>query len=96
MNHFIFFSQKADVDKQLGLLKMSQEEAQRRRIELERKLDELVQAPAINEQEGQKIVEAQQDLDDMKQQLDTTKTENLVNSFLLIQSLRYYSFISFR
>ncbi|XP_031837617.1 huntingtin interacting protein 1 [Nomia melanderi] len=75
--HISLIRKKADVDKQLGLLKMSQEEAQRRRIEVERRLDELVQAPAINEQEGQKIVEAQQDLDDMKQQLDTTKAENL-------------------
>lgn len=73
---------KAEVDKQLGLLKMSQEQSERRTVDAERRLDELIQGQAITEQEAQKAVEAQQDLDDLKQQLSVMKSENLVNTSL--------------
>ncbi|KZC15117.1 PREDICTED: huntingtin-interacting protein 1 [Dufourea novaeangliae] len=75
--HISLIRKKADVDKQLGLLKMSQEQSERRTVEAERRLDELIQGQAIGEQEARKAVEAQQDLDDVKQQLNTAKAENL-------------------
>ncbi|XP_078049059.1 huntingtin interacting protein 1 [Augochlora pura] len=76
--HISLIRKKADVDKQLGLLKVSQAQSERRTNDAERRLDELMQAQTINEQEGRKIVEAQQDLDDLKQQLHSTKSENMV------------------
>ncbi|XP_076246002.1 huntingtin interacting protein 1 isoform X2 [Calliopsis andreniformis] len=75
--HISLIRKKAEVDKQLGLLKMSQEQSQRRTTEAERRLDELIQGQAITEQEAQKAVEAQHDLDDLKQQLGVVKSENL-------------------
>lgn len=67
------------MDKQLGVLKMSQVQSERRTVEAERRLDELIQGQAITEQEARKSIEAQQDLDDLKQQLSVAKSENLVN-----------------
>lgn len=85
------------MDKQLGMLKMSQEQSQRRTVEAERRLEELIQGQAITEQEARKAVEAQHDLDDVKQQLNDTKTENLVNTFILfLQFMFTFVFISFR
>ncbi|OAD59447.1 Huntingtin-interacting protein 1 [Eufriesea mexicana] len=75
--HINLIRKKAEVDKQLGMLKMSQEQSQRRTVEAERRLEELIQGQAITEQEAQKAVDAQHDLDDVKQQLNDTKTENL-------------------
>ena len=67
------------MDKQLGVLKMSQVQSERRTVEAERRLDELIQGQTITEQEARKSVEAQQDLDHLKQQLTAAKSENLVN-----------------
>lgn len=88
--------QKAEVDKQIGVLKMSHEKSERRTLEAERRLDELIQGQAISEQEVRKAVDAQQDLDDVKEQLNVTKAENLVNTFLLLDLRLYFVFISFR
>ncbi|XP_017788314.1 PREDICTED: huntingtin-interacting protein 1 [Habropoda laboriosa] len=75
--HINLIRKKAEVDKQLGKLKMSQEQSERRTGEAERRLEELIQGQAITEQEAQKAVEAQHDLDDVKRQLNDTKAENL-------------------
>ncbi|KAK9293742.1 hypothetical protein QLX08_011399 [Tetragonisca angustula] len=75
--HINLIRKKAEVDKQLGMLKMSQEQSERRTLEAERRLEELIQGQAITEQEAQKAVEAQHDLDDVKQQLNDAKTQNL-------------------
>ncbi|XP_071860952.1 huntingtin interacting protein 1 isoform X1 [Bombus fervidus] len=75
--HINLIRKKAEVDKQLGMLKMSQQQAERRTFEAERRLEELIQGQAITEQEARKAVEAQHDLDDVKQQLNDAKTENL-------------------
>ncbi|XP_060822477.1 huntingtin-interacting protein 1 isoform X1 [Bombus pascuorum] len=75
--HINLIRKKAEVDKQLGTLKMSQQQAERRTFEAERRLEELIQGQAITEQEARKAVEAQHDLDDVKQQLNDAKTENL-------------------
>nr|XP_012141822.1 PREDICTED: huntingtin-interacting protein 1 isoform X2 [Megachile rotundata] len=75
--HISLIRKKAEVDKQLGLLKMSHEQSERRTVEAERRLDELLQGQAITQQEAKKAVEAQQDLDDIKRQLNDVKTENL-------------------
>lgn len=65
---------------------MSQEQSERRTVEAERRLEELLQGQALTQQEAKKAVEAQQDLDDVKQQLNDVKTENLVNNtFLSVQ-----------
>lgn len=78
----LFVYQKAEVDKQLGMLKMSQEQSERRTVEAERRLDELIQGQAITEKDARKAVEAQHDLDDVKQQLNDAKAANLVNIYL--------------
>lgn len=75
--HINLIRKKAEVDKQLGMLKMSQEQSERRTLEAERRLEELIQGQAITEQEARKAVEAQHDLDDVKQQLTDAKTQNL-------------------
>ncbi|XP_031773653.1 huntingtin-interacting protein 1 isoform X2 [Apis florea] len=75
--HINLIRKKVEVDKQLGMLKMSQEQSERRTTEAERRLEELIQGQAITEQERKKTVEAQHDLDDVKQQLNDAKTENL-------------------
>lgn len=75
--HINLIRKKVEVDKQLGMLKISQEQSERRTTEAERRLEELIQGQAITEQERKKTVEAQHDLDDVKQQLNDTKTENL-------------------
>lgn len=75
--HISLIRKKAEVDKQLGILKMSHEQSERRTVEAERRLDELLQGQAITQQEAKKAVEAQQDLDDIKRQLNDVKTENL-------------------
>lgn len=79
------------------MLKMSQQQAERRTFEAERRLEELIQGQAITEQEARKAVEAQHDLDDVKQQLNDAKTENLVNiSLSFLQFTFTFVFISFR
>ncbi|XP_016772136.1 huntingtin-interacting protein 1 isoform X2 [Apis mellifera] len=75
--HINLIRKKVEVDKQLGMLKISQEQSERRTTEAERRLEELIQGQAITEQERKKTVEAQHDLDDVKQQLNDAKTENL-------------------
>ncbi|XP_076177361.1 huntingtin interacting protein 1 isoform X1 [Ptiloglossa arizonensis] len=75
--HIGLIRKKAEVDKQIGVLKMSHEKSERRTLEAERRLDELIQGQAISEQEVRKAVDAQQDLDDVKEQLNVTKAENL-------------------
>ncbi|CAL7945877.1 unnamed protein product [Xylocopa violacea] len=75
--HINLIRKKAAVDKQLGMLKMAQEQSERRTVEAERRLEELIQGQAITEQEARKAVEAQHDLDDVKQQLNDAKAENL-------------------
>ncbi|XP_026668374.1 huntingtin-interacting protein 1 isoform X2 [Ceratina calcarata] len=74
--HINLIRKKVEVDKQLGMLKMSQDQAERRTVEAERRLEELIQGQAITEQEARKAVEAQHDLDDLKKQLTDAKTEN--------------------
>lgn len=77
---------------------MSQEQSERRTLEAERRLEELIQGQAITEQEARRAVEAQHDLDDVKQQLNDAKTQNLVNTFLFLflQFAFTFIFISFR
>lgn len=77
------------------MLKISQEQSERRTTEAERRLEELIQGQAITEQERKKTVEAQHDLDDVKQQLNDTKTENLVNTFLSFLQFIFIFFFNF-
>lgn len=75
--HIGLIRKKAEVDKQLGLLKMSQEQSERRSLEAERHLDELKNLYQAR---------TQQDMDDINKQLATVKAENLAliakNDFL--------------
>ncbi|KAG9438292.1 huntingtin-interacting protein 1 isoform X2 [Apis mellifera carnica] len=52
--HINLIRKKVEVDKQLGMLKISQEQSERRTTEAERRLEELIQGQAITEQERKK------------------------------------------
>ncbi|XP_034948631.1 huntingtin-interacting protein 1 isoform X2 [Chelonus insularis] len=75
--HISLIRKKADVDKQLGGIKIAQEQAQRRTQEAEQRLEELLQGQATAEQEAQRVAQARSDLDDVRKQYDQAKTENL-------------------
>ena len=73
----IFLRQKAEVDKQLGGIKIVQEQSDRRTLEAEQRLQELVQGQATAEQEAQRVAQARADLDQVRQKFDAVQTENL-------------------
>ncbi|XP_012270446.1 huntingtin-interacting protein 1 isoform X2 [Orussus abietinus] len=75
--HIDLIRKKADVDKQLGGIKIVQEQAERRTQEAEQRLQELVQGQTTAEQEAQRVAQARADLDDVRKQFDESKTENL-------------------
>ncbi|XP_015598215.1 huntingtin-interacting protein 1 isoform X2 [Cephus cinctus] len=75
--HINLIRKKADVDKQLGGMKIVQEQSERRTQEAEQRLQELVQGQATVEQEAQRVAQARADLDDVRKQYDAAKTENL-------------------
>lgn len=72
---------KAEGDKQLGGIKIIQQQLERRTLTAEQRLQELVQGQATTEQEAQRVAEARADLDEVRQQFDASKTENLVKHF---------------
>ncbi|XP_043495410.1 huntingtin-interacting protein 1 isoform X1 [Polistes fuscatus] len=75
--HIDLIRKKADVDKQLGGVKIQQEQSERRAIEAEQRLQELIQGQATAEQEAQRVAQARADLDDVRKEFDAAKTQNL-------------------
>lgn len=85
--------QKAEVDKQLGGIKLAQEQAERRTVEAEQRLQELIEGQTTAEQEAQRVAQARADLDDVRKQYDAAKTENLVNNIIIILGTRVETII---
>ena len=61
----------------MGGLKILQEQAERKTVEAEQRLQELQQGQATVDQEAQRVAQARADLDDVRKQFDQAKTENL-------------------
>ncbi|KAK0174694.1 hypothetical protein PV327_010432 [Microctonus hyperodae] len=75
--HITLIRKKAEVDKQLGGIKIAQEQSERRTLEAEQRLQELLQGQATADQEAQRVAQARSELDDVRKQFDQSKTENL-------------------
>lgn len=81
LRHDLLCIKKAELDKELGGLKISQEQSERRTLKAEERLQELLQGQGSAEQEAQKVTQARKDLEDVRKRLDAVQTENLVNVF---------------
>ncbi|KAG7189683.1 hypothetical protein KM043_017354 [Ampulex compressa] len=77
VEHINLIRQKAEVDKQLGGIKLLHEQSERRTLEAEQRLTELIQGQATSEQEAQRVAQARQDLDNLRKEFDAVKAENL-------------------
>lgn len=75
--HISLIRKKAEIDKQLGGVKIQQEQSERRAIEAEQRLQELIQGQATAEQEAQRVAQARSELDDVRKEFDAAKTQNL-------------------
>lgn len=75
--HISLIRKKADLDKELGGLKILREQSERRTLKAEERLQELVQGQGSAEQEAQKVTQARKDLEDVRKRLDAAQTENL-------------------
>lgn len=73
------YIKKAELDKELGGLKISREQSERRTMKAEERLQELLQGQGSAEQETQKVTQARKDLEDVRKRLDAAQTENLVS-----------------
>lgn len=65
------------MDRQLGGIKILQEQAERKTLEAEQRLQELQQGQATADQEAQRVAQARAELDDVRREFDQAKTENL-------------------
>lgn len=72
------------MDKQLGGVKIQQEQSERRAVEAEQRLQELIQGQTTAEQEAQRVSQARAELDDVRKEFDAAKTQNLVSIGLVI------------
>lgn len=59
-----------------------QEQSDRRTVEAEQRLQELIQGQATADQEAQRVAQARADLDEVRKKFDDVQTENLVRFFL--------------
>ncbi|XP_014214234.1 huntingtin-interacting protein 1 [Copidosoma floridanum] len=75
--HINLIRKKAEVDKQLGSMKLTLDQSERRTLEAEQRLDEQIQGQATVEQEAQRVVQARADLEEVRKEFDASKTENL-------------------
>ncbi|XP_043272476.1 huntingtin-interacting protein 1 isoform X2 [Venturia canescens] len=75
--HISLIRKKAEVDRQLGGIKILQEQAERKTLEAEQRLQELQQGQVTSDQEAQRVAQARSELDDVRKQFDQSKTENL-------------------
>lgn len=65
------------MDRQLGGIKILQEQAERKTSEAEQRLQELQQGQVTSDQEAQRVAQARSELEDVRKQFDQSKTENL-------------------
>lgn len=77
--HDLLYMKKAELEKELGGLKISREQSERRMLKAEERLQELLQGQGSAEQEAQKVTQARKDLEDVRKRLDAAQTENLVS-----------------
>ncbi|XP_070154453.1 huntingtin-interacting protein 1-related protein isoform X2 [Polyergus mexicanus] len=75
--HINLIRKKAELEKELGGLKISREQSERRMLKAEEQLQELLQGQGSAEQEAQKVTQARKDLEDVRKRLDAAQTENL-------------------
>ncbi|EFN85496.1 huntingtin-interacting protein 1 [Harpegnathos saltator] len=75
--HIGLIRKKAELDKEIGGIKILREQSERRSLKAEERLQELLQGQASAEQEAQRVMQARQDLDDVRKKLDNVQTENL-------------------
>ncbi|KAM0734366.1 Huntingtin-interacting protein 1 [Formica fusca] len=75
--HINLIRKKAELEKELGGLKISREQSERRMLKAEERLQELLQGQGSAEQEAQKVTQARKDLEDVRKRLDAAQTENL-------------------
>lgn len=75
--HIGLIRKKAELDKELGGIKILREQSERRTLKAEERLQELLQGQASAEQETQRVTQARKDLDDVRRKLDNAQTENL-------------------
>ncbi|KAG5346310.1 HIP1 protein, partial [Acromyrmex charruanus] len=75
--HISLIRKKAELDKELGGIKISREQSERRTLKAEERLQELLQGQASTEQETQRVAQAREDLEDVRKKLDAVQTENL-------------------
>ncbi|XP_066601575.1 huntingtin-interacting protein 1 isoform X2 [Prorops nasuta] len=75
--HINLIRKKAEIDKQLGGFKINHEQLERRAFESEQRLNELIQGQTTVEQEAQRVTQARAELDEVRNQFDAVKTENL-------------------
>ncbi|XP_014488537.1 PREDICTED: huntingtin-interacting protein 1 [Dinoponera quadriceps] len=75
--HIGLIRKKAELDKELGGIKILVEQSERRSLKAEERLQELLQGQTSAEQEAQRVTQARQDLDDVRKKLDSVQTENL-------------------
>ncbi|GAB1867434.1 HIP1 protein [Camponotus japonicus] len=75
--HISLIRKKAELDKELGGLKILREQSERRTLKAEERLQELLQGQGSAEQEAQKVTQARKDLEDVRKRLDAVQTENL-------------------
>lgn len=75
----LYIWKKAELDKELGGIKILREQSERRTVKAEERLQELLQGQTSTEQEAQRVAQAREDLEDVRKKLDAVQTENLVN-----------------
>ncbi|XP_077256164.1 huntingtin interacting protein 1 isoform X1 [Temnothorax americanus] len=75
--HISLIRKKAELDKELGGIKILREQSERRTLKAEERLQELLQGQTSTEQEAQKVTQAREDLEDVRKKLDAVQTENL-------------------
>lgn len=78
LRHY-YTRKKAELDKELGGIKLLREQSERRTLKAEERLQELLQGQVSTEQEAQRVAQARKDLEDVRKKLDAVQTENLVN-----------------
>lgn len=75
--HINLIRKKAELDKELGGIKISRGQSERRTLKAEERLQELLQGQVSTEQETQRVAQAREDLEDVRKKLDAVQTENL-------------------
>ncbi|KAL0112446.1 hypothetical protein PUN28_012048 [Cardiocondyla obscurior] len=75
--HIGLIRKKAELDKELGGIKILREQSERRTLKAEERLQDLLQGQASTEREAQRVAQAREDLEEVRKKLDAVQTENL-------------------